>query len=154
MLSELLAVFRYAYRNSPAVLETIREIAAGSSNSDKIQDLDTLREVGIQNKQELEAVNFDVALLDTAGKTAERLGGLLAAVKVKSGQERTATEMRDRAWTFLKSVVDEVRECGKYVFHNDKIKRRRYSSPYLRRIRRRHERKVAAGKKGAEAVAV
>ena len=150
---ELLAGFRYAYRNTPEVLNTVREIADGSSDSDMIQDLDNLKALGLQYKKELEAVKFDLSLLDTAGKTAERLGTLYASAKVESGQEEMATEMRDRAWTYLKTLVQDVRECGKYVFHNDSKKRRNYTSAYQRRMRHRYERK-AAEKKTGEAVTV
>ena len=143
---ELFAGFRYAYRNNPEVQYTVREIADGNSSSDMIQDLDNLKTLGMQYKKELEAVKFDLSLLDTAGKTAERLGTLLAAAKVESSQEQSATEMRDRAWTFLKSIVKDIRECGKYVFHNDSRKRRNYASADQQRMRHRYERKAAEKK--------
>ncbi|WP_180335638.1 hypothetical protein [Labilibaculum filiforme] len=44
--------------------------------------------------------------------------------------------MRDRAYTYLKQLVDEIRTYGKYAFWNDEEKQKRYTSEYLRNSRK------------------
>lgn len=38
---------------------------------------------------------------------------------------------RDKAYTYLKQVVDEIYEAGKYLFWKDDAKRKGYYSQYL-----------------------
>ena len=41
--------------------------------------------------------------------------------------------MRDKAYTHLKQAVDEVRECGQYVFWRNEARLKGYSSRYFRK---------------------
>ena len=43
--------------------------------------------------------------------------------------------MRDKAYTHLKQAVDEVRECGHYVFWRNEARLKGYSSRYFRKAR-------------------
>jgi hypothetical protein len=51
---------------------------------------------------------------------------------VKDSKNRPEKIMRDRAYTHLKQLVDEIRAYGKYAFWNDEEKQKRYSSEYQR----------------------
>jgi hypothetical protein len=44
--------------------------------------------------------------------------------------------IRDKAYTHLKMLVDEVREAGKYVFRNNKNRLKGYSSSYWKKRNR------------------
>ncbi len=75
-----------------------------------------------------------------------------AAAEIQAGlseeritEDRTeAKELRDRAYTFLDDLVDEIREAGRYAYRNDPKRRVKFTSPYLRRRRQRTRRPVAA----------
>jgi hypothetical protein len=45
--------------------------------------------------------------------------------------------IRDKAYTYMKALVDEIREAGKYVFRNDKNRLKGYSSEYWRKLHRK-----------------
>ncbi|PKQ66469.1 hypothetical protein BZG01_10595 [Labilibaculum manganireducens] len=46
--------------------------------------------------------------------------------------------MRDRACTYLKQLVDEIRAYGKYAFWNDEEKQKRYSREYQRKVYKKY----------------
>jgi len=43
--------------------------------------------------------------------------------------------MRDKAYTHLKQAVDQVRECGQYVFWRNEARLKGYGSRYFRKAR-------------------
>jgi hypothetical protein len=46
--------------------------------------------------------------------------------------ENDMRDMRDRAYTLLRNIVNDIRECGKYVFYRDERRYRGYTSGYHR----------------------
>ena len=128
--------FLFAYRNNEEVLAKVRAISAAGVVSDKIQDLINLSMLGQQNGEELVKIGFDVTLLDTAAAMAERLGTLLGRVTADSSGENSVRDQRDRTFTHLKKLVDEVREHGKYLFYRDEERCRGYVSNYFKRNNR------------------
>ena len=130
----LLHNFRFAFRNQDETLARIRSISDGNSNADMIQDLINLSVLGKEYTEDLEKIGFDLTLLDTAEKTAAELTELLARATLNSSEENETLEMRDRAFTHLKALMSEIREYGKFVFHNDKKHLREYTSAYIRKI--------------------
>lgn len=137
----LLSDFRFAFRNHPDLVKTIRAISKGKSHADMIQDLNDLSVVGKANLQLLEAINFDISLLDEAARTASEMAALLAEVN-SSGQERSeAKKIRDQAYTHLKGAVDEIREYGRYVFRKNEERFIGYRSNHIKQVKSRQPRK-------------
>lgn len=146
----LLRSMRYAYRNDPAVMTKVHEIAEGNSHADMLQDLSDIATLGRDFSEPLVAIKLDLALLDQAQERASTLGRLLAEVLGDKTENKQALLVRDQAFTLLKQAVDEIRACGQYVFwDNDRI-RDEYVSDYQRTIRRNASKKaqdsaIAAG---------
>ncbi|WP_320017918.1 hypothetical protein [Labilibaculum manganireducens] len=65
---------------------------------------------------------------------------------VKNSKNRPEKLMRDRACTYLKQLVDEIRAYGKYAFWNDKEKQKRYSSEYQRKVYKKYTEAKASEK--------
>ena len=61
---------------------------------------------------------------------------------VKNSKNRPEKLMRDRAYTYLKQLVDEIRAYGKYAFWDNEEKQQRYSSEYLRNSRKTKKEKI------------
>ena len=140
---KLAHAFHFAYRDKPEVLALLRQIPSGHSNSDMIQDLMNLSAIGRANEDELDKIRFDKTQLDIAVETADLLGNVLGEVTTGPSMD-SAYDMRNRAFTHLKLLVDEIREYGKYLFFKDKKKVRGYASTYFRRISRAAARAKAA----------
>ena len=55
---------------------------------------------------------MDLTLLDQAAETANDMADLLGQATVEREDNSAARVIRDKAFTHLKEVVDEVRNCG------------------------------------------
>ena len=136
--NELLDNLSFAYRKDNTLLEKIDQIKEGSSNADALQDLIELGILGKNNPEKLEKINFNIEMCDQAISEADRLSAILAEV---NGNDYTANKTkltRDRAYTFLKPIVDEVREYGQFVFRNNKDHKKAYQSKYHRDKNRKY----------------
>ncbi len=136
----LLDAFRYAFRNDDTLLAKVVVIADGTSREDMIQDLNDLAVLGKANAPLLEAIKFDLAQLDTAEQLATEMAQLLAGAKGEDGATKQL-DIRNRAYTFMKQAVDEVRACGKYVFSGDDNRLRGYRSEFMHKanLKKRHK---------------
>lgn len=127
---QLIHSFRFAFRKHDGLLTRVDEIAQGDTNSDMVQDLNDLAVLGKSNTDLLAAINFDLSLLDQAADLADRMGDLLGAT---NGERKTVSEamvIRDQAYTYLKQAVDEIRECGKFVFWRNPDRMKGYVSEF------------------------
>jgi hypothetical protein len=140
---KLLADFLYAFRKHPGLLKAVRAISPIGGHARMIKDLNDLSLLGKDNTRLLEAINFDLSLLDKAAQTSGEMAVLLD--EMDRNKERyihsKAKKIRDQAYTYLKEAVDEILEAGKHVFRQDKEHLRKYASEYRRQIKRKQKRK-------------
>ena len=130
---ELKHDFQFAYRNHPDILKRLKNIVDGSGNMDLIQDLSDYSAFAIQYPEPLTAILYDTNKTVRAKQLSLDLVDLMNQVDgVKDSKNRPEKIMRDRAYTYLKQLVDEIRAYGKYAFWNDEEKQKRYSSEYQR----------------------
>ncbi|HCY41081.1 MAG TPA: hypothetical protein DHV48_06955 [Prolixibacteraceae bacterium] len=127
---ELLHQFRFAFRNNEGLLARVDEIAQGNTNADMVQDLNDLAVLGKANTALLTVIGFDPTLLDRAADVADRMGDLLGATNGERKSVSEAMQLRDKAYTYLKLAVDEIRECGKFVFWRNPDRLKGYISDY------------------------
>lgn len=129
--NDLLADYRYAYKDNTAILLALKDIAKGKRYSDLIQDLNDLSVLGASNLLELQAINFDISVLDTAQQLSATMAKLLAKVTSSTMYENSMVlQLRNRAYTHLKEAVDQIRNAGKYVFRKDSDRYKGYISNY------------------------
>ena len=113
---QLIHDFRFAFRKSDGLLSRVDEIAQGDTNSDMVQDLNDLATLGKANSDLLIPITFDLTRLDLAADLSDRMGNLLGATNGERKEVSEAMVIRDKAYTYLKQAVDEIRECGKFAF--------------------------------------
>ena len=130
MRDELLHTFRYAYRNDPVILSRVAEIAEGDSNADMIQDLNDLSLLGKSNTGPLEAINFSPEKLEVAANASDELANILALANGDKSLQSDSKVIRDKAYTHLKELVDEIRNAGKYLFWKNEKRYKGYVSQY------------------------
>ena len=124
--------FRFAFRQRPDLLTKVRQIEAGSGNADLLQDLSDLSVLGKANLPLLQAISFDETLLDTAESTAGTMSTLLATMNGERNDSSNIINTRNKAYTYLKQAVDEIREAGKYVFWKDDNRIKGYHIQYFK----------------------
>ena len=125
--------FRYAFRNQEGLLSRVEEIAQDNTNSDMVQDLNDLSVLGKANLDLLTAVGFDVSLLDDAASLSDQMGDLLGATNGERKEDSEAMIIRNQAFTYLKQSMDEIRNCGKFVFWKKPDRLEGYVSDYWKR---------------------
>ena len=128
---------RFAYRKDDSLLGRVAAITAGDGNADMIQDLNDIAVLGKENPDPLTSIAFDLTKLDLAATRADELADLRARANGDKGEQNESKIIRDRAFAYMKELVDEIREAGKYVFRNDKNRLKGYSSQYWKKINRR-----------------
>ena len=130
MRDQLIHTFRYAFRKDAGLLARIDEIALGDSNADMVQDLNDLSVLGKAHLDLLGLINFSPDALDEAAATADRMADLLGATNGERKEVSESMIIRDKAYTYLKQAVDEIRECGKFVFWRNPDRLKGYVSEF------------------------
>jgi len=131
----LLHEFRFAFRHDNDLLKATRYMGKSSGHAGMIQTLNDLSVLGKGYPQLLAQINFDMSLLDRAAETSSNAGHLLAVVTGDRAACDESKIIRDQAFTYLKTVVDEIYRFGRLVFWQDKERIQGYRSDYLYRKR-------------------
>ncbi len=130
---QLLHTFRFAYRKDPVLLSRVSAIADGTGHADMIQDLNDLAVLGKANTEPLSVIGFDLTQLDTAATAADEMADLLATANGDKAEQNASKTIRDKAYTHLKELVDDVREAGKYLFWRNPNRLKGYTSEFWKR---------------------
>ncbi len=131
--NELEHTFRFAFRMRSDLLAKIKLIEEGKDNADMIQDLSDLAVLGKANLPLLKSIKYPVAQLDKAAKMAVDMSVVLAKMNGERAENNNAKLNRDKAYTFLKQTVDEIREAGRFVFWKDSKRLKGYRSSYFKK---------------------
>ncbi|TAJ11287.1 hypothetical protein DMA11_17365 [Marinilabiliaceae bacterium JC017] len=126
----LIDEFEFAFHQYPALLARVDEAKKGNGHADMIQDLTDLALLGKDNVPLLTATNCDVTILDTALNLSDELARILAIANGEKAEDSSAKLLRDKAYTYLKEAVDEVRRVGRFVFKNEKARLVGYQHNY------------------------
>lgn len=137
MRSDLIAACRYAFRNRSDLEGRVDAIAEGSGGVDLIQDLSDLSVLGKENSALLEKIKFDLTKLDTAATMSDEYGTIFAIATSDKDEKSDKIDLRNRFYTYLKKADKEIKDCGKYVYRDNEKKKRKYTSEYLRRKRKK-----------------
>ena len=131
--NEILHIMQFAYRKDIGLSQKATEIYEGNSHVDIIQDLNNVSILGKENSAPLKAVGMDLDLLDQAAAMAGEMTELLGRATVGEGDKSPACIIRNKAYTYLKEAVDEIRDYGQYIFWKNENRLTGYRSSYFRR---------------------
>ncbi len=127
----------HANRNDEQKLNRISDIKEGEGGANLVQDLNDIHVFGTENQASLDAINFDFANITAAGEMAVKMGDLLS-IKDSSSSRDERKDIRDKAFSIVKDMVDEVYACGQYVFWKDEERKKLYASAYRRKRSRKN----------------
>ena len=134
--NSLLHKFRYAYRNNQQLKKSVNMIVKNNSYAAAIQNINDLVVFGKKNLKPLNTIKFTLTELNEAALFAKKMADLYAKITAKKEYHITK-KIRNQAYTYLKVIIDETNACGKYVYWYDSEKRKRYTSSYLRKYRKK-----------------
>jgi hypothetical protein len=129
--NELLHHCFHAYHNIPDLLGKTQRIAEGTGNADMIQDLSDLSVLGKANPEPLTRINVAMGLFDLAETTSAEMADLLAKSNGARLTDSKPKITRDKAYTYMKEAVDEIRRNGQYVFWRNEERKKGYVSRFL-----------------------
>lgn len=133
MQDELLQTFRYAFRDHRTLRQKVKSNPKRKTHTALIQDLSDLSELGLDNIDLLTSIGFDTNKLNQAKVLSSKAAGTLAELHSANLKGNQSREFRDKAYTCLKQLVDEIRTGGRYLFRNKPERLKGYRSEYLRR---------------------
>lgn len=142
--SEILHHCRFVFRKDDMKMKVIREISKGGTNADLVQDLSDLVYFCEDNKEALAAVGFGEEKITRMKQLLVFCSEFMGLAHEDTKVKRPSMLMRNRAFTYLKGLVDEVRVAGKYVFWRNSDRIGLYASEYARK----HRKKDAAAEEG------
>ena len=137
--TDLLHQMTFAYRGDDALLRRLSTLKRKQSHAQVIQGLSNLYVLGNAHLEPLRTIGFDVNRLDQAAAMADRLAGVYATANTYRQCKNIEKVTRDKAFTLLKEVVDEVRHYGRFVFRSQPEKARAYASQYRREQKLRQQ---------------
>ncbi|MCP5054379.1 MAG: hypothetical protein GY940_44845 [bacterium] len=129
---ELAAAFRFAFRDRELLIRGVRETTKDQSYPAMVQSLNDLSGLGRAHPDLLEAIGFDMSLLEKAAETSRQMGRLYANVVGDRQEYSDAKKTRDQAYTHLYEAAEEIRKYGQFVFRNEPDRLIGYRSQYMR----------------------
>lgn len=129
LFNEMHYAFRYAFQNNDFLRNRLAKISTDFDSHNLIQGLEQLALLGGNNRALLQTIAFDTSLLDQARSISSQLKEILALENGTNLPENDNKDLRDRAYTYLKILVDEVKNCGRYVFRKNKHRQQGYNYP-------------------------
>lgn len=134
--NDIYAAGRYATRTIVEAQRTLDKISEGTGHDDLVQDLKDEALFCKTYAAELEKIGQDPeALAKRALALSAKFEAYLAKRRATTEAERLATDLRDRASTFLWEAMSEIRTAGSYRFRRDPAVRPLFHSAYRRRHR-------------------
>lgn len=149
-INDLYATMRFAYRKDARLMAILDTISEGDSNADAVMDLARLGSLGKENPEPLQAIGNDLTVLDTSITESERMANLLAEVNGNMYVDDGKKVIRNKAYTLVKELVDEIREYGKFAFRKDEDHVRLYASKYQRDRKAEYRRSKIENEENAE----
>ena len=144
LYAQIVRHMRYAFRRNAGLVARLPNATAWMSDADRIQDLNNVAVIGREHVDLLEAAGFDPALLDQLASMSDLVADQYALAREEKATGRGSKAQRDRAYTFLRAAVEEIRAAGRFLFWNDEARLRGYRSEYARKSRPRAD-EIAAG---------
>ena len=131
----------YAFRNFPELLAKVSYLRTGGSNEDLIQDLNDFAVLGRANSELLTAVGYDLAHVERAAELAKEMADLYAQVTLDRNISPERTVLRNKAFTLLKKVIDELNMQARFILRANKEKAAEF---IINPPRKKPSKKVAA----------
>lgn len=153
MREELLDAMDYAFDEDEDLLQRLAEIREGHSHADLIGDVGTLSVLGREKSALLEAIGFDMKIVERAANLADRLARILGEAdsdRLENSEER---KTRDKAYTYLDTALRKIRKCGKFVNRDEPERLKGYASEYITSASRRYRKKLAEQEQGPQPAA-
>ncbi|MDQ2179169.1 hypothetical protein [Marinifilum sp. D714] len=128
---EILHDFNFAFRNDKNLTGIVKRIKLSHGYASLVQNLATFAQIGENNKELLEQIHFNFNKLEQALHLSETLFYVRNGYRSSKDKKHKQKVLRDKSYTYLKLLLDEIRLSGKYVFSNNKERLQGYKVNYF-----------------------
>lgn len=142
LIYNCLAFFDVAFYGDSELMTKIRQIRAGGSHADNIQDLLDIKKVAENNKELLDKVGFDFSVLDQIPETASKMANMLAKSTADNSDSPIQRVARDKIYTVLRDLLDELVRYGRLATRDDIRIQAQYNISYRPAKRKVKEKKM------------
>ena len=129
-LEEFEAVYQLAYRHKPSIKAQVDLLLKSRSTKGGVQELLGLIQLGLANREPLAAIAFDISKLEKATSLSNDLSVLYQHHIKHDAKSEAALDMRNRAFTYLYTLVKDIRLTGEYLFWNQPQRSAQYTIVY------------------------
>jgi hypothetical protein len=128
---EILIDFNFAYRNDKRQMKIIKRLKLKRGLPSLVENLGVFAEIGRHEKEPLEKIHFNFDKLEQAYQLSNTLYDINLDYKSSEENKHKQKVLRDKSYTYLKLLLDEIRLSGKYVFSGNKERLQGYKVNYF-----------------------
>ncbi|WP_421919251.1 hypothetical protein [Marinifilum sp.] len=132
MRHELIFIYKYAFRNEEQALKVLKQVKKKNKTADLVATMFDLIRIGNTHTKLLEKISFEFNQLDDANKLAFKLQKQHSIFVASTPDKVKVKFLRDQSYTYLKLLLDEIKNAGKYVFAKNKERLSGYHSMYYK----------------------
>ncbi len=125
--------------NMPNELAQIRRLTKGASDSDMVLDLFTLHDISVRHSEILTGYKISAEDIEAIKVMHDKVKMLMVEASADRVRPKDEKDIRDRAFTYMHSLVTQLYRGGKYLFRKDEKRKRCYRSEYRATIARRYK---------------
>lgn len=125
----------FAFSEKPQALKQLAEVKKGKSHKEMLINLLELEIIGRGYADLLRKTYFDFSLLEKLKTLQKEVTRAYADMKLHGNQINNTVVVRDKAYTWLKETINEIRKYGKFVFSNDPNRLKYYKCEYFQKLR-------------------
>lgn len=130
---ELLLKYKYAFRNNEHALHEIKKLSRKNTAAQLVATLASLYRIGSKYHDLLENISFDFSQLKTIEKLADEVRETSSEYRVSFPEKDKIKTLRDKSYTYLKHLADEIKNAGKFVFAKNNERLKGYEIAYFKK---------------------
>lgn len=129
---ELIFTYKYAFKDDKTALKEVKKIKKQNKTANLVATLHNLYRIGNKYPELLEKISFDFNQLKDLSQLAYKLKNQRSEFVAITPDKEKFKHLRNQSYTYLKHLIDEIKDAGKYVFAKNKERLQGYHSRYYK----------------------
>ncbi len=131
--NELIFTYKYALRNNDRALNEVKQLNKKNTAAELVSTLNDLCRIGKKYCDLLESTSFDFSQLDTSKNLGIKVKITHSEYIADTPEKDKIKSLRDRSYTYLKLLADEIKAAGKFIFVKNTERLKGYEIAYYKK---------------------